>query len=372
VNLDKQTEVLAKRYRAPNSPGNCNTTLHLSQWNCPPAGIRFRHSLSTSWAAFLAVASMFTLGGCTAMKVKMGWKIPLDKTPISSLQASLPKGPAIAPGERSPLVVVLTEPDGKVLATEGRGHGKVMWKDLDLTGSVVYASEKGIVSLPDDPRVSEGKVGHVTIMVPSHPNVRAELDIPVRYDYHYTSNFSGSSGFSGMSGTDGLNGTSGSMGSFDPNNPKPGGDGSDGTNGSDGQDGGRGGDAPPVQVRVTLRDVSHPLLQMSVSAAGQQKLYLVDAYGGSLTVIADGGAGGSGGKGGRGGRGGSGGAGSPNGRDGSNGHDGHDGWAGPSGKGGSITVTYDPQAKPFLNVIHLSNRGGPPPVFREEAVAPLW
>ena len=37
----------------------------------------------------------------------------VDKAPITSMQASLPKGPDIAPGEKSPLVVVLTEPDGK-------------------------------------------------------------------------------------------------------------------------------------------------------------------------------------------------------------------------------------------------------------------
>jgi hypothetical protein len=41
-------------------------------------------------------------------------------------------------------------------------------------------------------------------------------------------------------------------------------------------------------------------------------------------------------------------------------------------EGGSITVTYDPQAKPFLDVIHLFNQGGPPPVLKEEPVAALW
>jgi hypothetical protein len=35
-------------------------------------------------------------------------------------------------------------------------------------------------------------------------------------------------------------------------------------------------------------------------------------------------------------------------------------------------VTYDPQAKPYLGAIHLSNRSGPRPVFTEEAVAVLW
>ncbi len=327
--------------------------------------------MTTSWAC-LAVASLLALSGCTPLKVRLGMKVYLDKTPIASMQASLPKRPGIAPGEKSPLVMVLTEPDGKVLMTEGQGQGKVMWKDLKVTASVVTANQKGIVSLPRDPRVSDGKVAHVTITVPSHPNLHADLDIPLRYDYNFTLNFSGSLGSDGLNGSDGLDGTSGSTGSTDPNNPSAGGDGSNGTDGSNGQDGGPGGDAPPVQICVALRAGSHPLLQVSVSAAGRQELYLVDPEGGSLTVKADGGPGGSGGKGGRGGRGGSGGIGTPNGRSGSDGSSGRNGWDGLPGRGGSITVTYDPQAKPFLTAIRLSNKGGPPPVFKEEPVAPLW
>jgi hypothetical protein len=302
----------------------------------------------------------------------MGWKVYLAQNPIASIQASLPKGPGIAPGEKSQLVVVVTEPDGKVLVTEGQGRGKVLWKDLNVTANVVTANQSGIVSLPRDPRVSDGKVAHVTITVPSHPGIQADLDIPLRYDYNFISNFSGSSGSSGMNGSDGLDGTNGSMGSMDPNNPSAGGDGSNGTDGSNGQDGGAGGDAPPVQIRVALRSGSHPLLQVSVSAAGHQELYLLDPQGGSLTVRSDGGPGGSGGRGGRGGRGGSGGIGTPNGPSGRDGSSGRNGFDGSPGRGGSITVTYDPQAKPFLTTIHLSNHGGPPPVFQEEPVAPLW
>jgi hypothetical protein len=306
------------------------------------------------------------------MKVKLGMRVYLDKTPLSSIQARLATPQGIAPGQRVPLVAHLTEPDGTVLLTEGQGQGKVMWKDLDISASVVTVYQNGIVSLPRDPRVSEGKLPHVTITVPSHPGIRTDFDISIRYDYHFASDFSGSSGSSGMDGRAGMDGTSGSMGSIDPNNPSPGGDGSSGSNGSDGDNGGAGGDAPPVQVRVTLKSGSPSVLQLSVSALGQQNLFLVDPQGGSLTVKADGGPGGSGGRGGRGGRGGSGGIGTPNGRSGSDGLSGHDGRTGWPGKGGSITVTYDPQVKPFLNVIHLSNQGGPPPVFKEEPVAPLW
>jgi hypothetical protein len=328
--------------------------------------------MTTSSAVCLAGASLLALTGCTAVKVKLGMRIYLATTSVASIEASLPKGPAIAPGEKLALVAQFTEPDGTVLVTEGKGKGKVLWSDIKVTPMVVTADQKGHVTLARDPRVSDGKVAHVTITVPSHPNLRAELDIPITYDYNFSSNFSGSSGSSGLNGSDGLDGASGTMGSTDPNNPSPGGNGSNGSDGSNGQDGGNGGDAPPVAIRVALRSGAHPLLQVSVSAAGKQRLYLVDPQGGALTVTANGGPGGSGGRGGRGGRGGSGGMGTPSGSNGSDGTSGRNGFDGSQGRGGSITVTYDPQAKPFLTAIHLSNQGGPAPVFKEEPVAPLW
>jgi hypothetical protein len=64
--------------------------------------------------------------------------------------------------------------------------------------------------------------------------------------------------------------------------------------------------------------------------------------------------------------------GTPNGNNGSDGSSGRNGFDGSQGRGGSIIVTYDPQAKPFLTAIHISNQGGPAPVFKEEPVAPLW
>jgi hypothetical protein len=327
--------------------------------------------MSILWTACLLITSLLALSGCTAVKVKLGMRVYLAKTRVTSMQASLPKGPAIAPGQKSPLVVKFTQPDGKALATEGQGKGKILWNEVAVAPTVVTSDKKGNVILAHDPRVSEGKVAHVTITVPSHPDLRAELDIPITYDYKFNANFSGGAGSSGMSGSDGLDGTSGSMGSMDPNNPSPGGNGSNGTDGSNGGDGGPGGDAPPVEVRVTLRSGAHPLLQVSVSAAGKQKLYLVDPQAGSLSVKADGGPGGSGGRGGRGGRGGSGGMGTPSGNSGSNGADGRSGLDGSPGKGGRITVTYDPRVRPFLMAIHISNQGGSPPAFKEEPVAPL-
>lgn len=248
-----------------------------------------------------------------------------------------------------------------------------------MTASVVTVNKKGTISLAKDPRVSDGKTGHVTITVPSHPDLRADLDIPFRYDIAFKADFSGvkgTDGMNGMDGMDGMDGSSGSMGSTDPNNPSAGGNGGNGTDGSSGGDGGAGGDAPPVQIRVAFQAPTafsggHPLIQVSVAAHGK-KFYLIDPQGGSLTVHADGGAGGSGGRGGRGGRGGSGGIGSPNGMDGISGQDGVSGNDGSAGSGGLITVTYDPEVGQYMNVIHLSSWNGPKPVFQEEPVAALW
>jgi len=324
----------------------------------------------------LGTLGLLTLGGCGALQVKMGMEVYLAKTPVSSIEVVQQKGPGIAPGQKSSLVVSVLQPNGKVLLTEGAGGGKVMWRDLQVTATVVKINSKGVVSLPRDPRKSDRQLPHVSITIPSQPGVRAELDIPLRYDAAFNANFSGSDGSKGMDGTNGLDGTSGLPGSMDPSNPSAGGNGSDGGNGTDGTNGAAGEDASPVQVQVAVRPPSAPgdhlLLQIGVFAANHKKFFLVDPQGGSMNIRADGGSGGSGGSGGRAGRGGSGGIGSPNGSSGRDGTAGQDGHRGPDGNGGSITVTYDPQAKPYLNILRLSNRGGPRPVFNEAAVAPLW
>jgi len=330
-------------------------------------------SPTTKMAAGIALVLLPGLSGCTRLQVGLGLRASLAKIPVTSMAASLPKDPGVAPGEKSPLVVTFTASDGKVWITEGKGKGKILWKDLAIAATVVSINKKGIVSLPRDPRISDRKMGHLAITIPSHPGISAELDVAVRYDYPFVSNFSGSTGSSGFNGSDGTDGASGSMGSIDPDHPSAGGNGTNGSNGSDGQDGGSGGDGPPVQVRVTLRPGSHPLLQIGVLSPGhKERFYLVDPQGGSLTVRSDGGSGGSGGKGGRGGRGGAGGVGSPSGNNGSDGANGRDGNNGSQGRAGSISVTYDPQAKPFLAAIHLPNQGGPSPAFTEQPVAPLW
>ncbi|HEY3767629.1 MAG TPA: hypothetical protein VGN44_03055 [Candidatus Angelobacter sp.] len=318
------------------------------------------------------LAAMFALSGCAAIQIKLGSRVDLAKLPVSSIQVSQFKGPGIAPGKKSSLVVKLTQPDGTVLTSEGKGHGKVLWRDLAVAPSVVTANKKGVVSLASDPRISEGKSPHVTVTVPSHPDLHADLDIPLRYDRAFTATFSGFSGSSGFDGQSGMDGSSGMSGSTDPNNPSAGGNGSDGSNGTDGGNGSDGDDGPPVKVLVTLKASDHPLLQVSVSSGHTENFFLVDPQGGTLTVKSLGGSGGAGGKGGRGGSGGSGGSGSPSGSNGRDGSSGQDGRNGSDGRGGSITVTYDSSAKAYLGALHLLNNFGPHPVLTEGKVGPLW
>jgi hypothetical protein len=277
-----------RRFRPRDLPGilevaASNTLFARNRWTSP--------RISKSRAACLGLASV-VLTGCAA-------KVHLDKVPIASMQINLPKGSRIAPGESLPLVVLLTEPNGSALLTEGTGRGKVRWKDLKVTATVATVNKKGIVSLPQDPRISDRKLPHVTITVPSHPGIQADLDIPVRYDYGYTAYFSGISGANGNNGIDGVDGGSGAMGSIDSDHPAPGGDGGNGTNGTDGQSGGPGSDGPPVQIRVGIREGEYALLQVDVttSTEGYERLFMIDPQEGTLTVSTLGGDGGKGGKG---------------------------------------------------------------------------
>jgi len=207
------------------------------------------------------------------------------------------------------------------------------------------------------------------------PAIHAELEILFRYDYKFAANFSGAPGFPGSNGIDGSDGTIGTPGSLDPNNPSPGGNGSNGGNGADGADGGNGGDAQPVQVMVTLRPwgPSTSSNERNFRWQPQGEVFPGRSSGrlayrecnrrrgrrrrprrprrpGRLW----------------------GGIGSPNGSNGSDGSAGRDGRDGQPRRGGSITITYDPQAKPDLSAIHLNNDGGPTPVFQEQPVAALW
>jgi hypothetical protein len=157
----------------------------------------------------------------------------------------------------------------------------------------------------------------------------------------------------------------------------PGGDGSnggDGGDGSDGQDGAAGG---KVHVWVRLESGTKPLLQIKAASGAHESLYIVDPNGGTLKILANGGSGGRGGTGGAAGRGGSGGSGFPPGSNGFDGRRGFDGQSGRGGAAGTIALSVDPAAQPYLSCINWSNRSGggaagPAPKITVEPVPALW
>lgn len=324
-------------------------------------------------AAVLVTVTTLFLSGCPRF-FKDNSKIPVNTLKIASMEASLRKGTAIAPGEKLHLVVTLTSSDGKTWRTEGQEGKQIAWSDLAITSSVVDVSKSGVVSLSRDPTVSDGKVGHIRVTVPGQPDVKADLDLPTRYDTRYSLSYSGMNGMDGTNGSSGSSGLTGSTGSFDPQHPSAGGNGGDGGDGTSGSDGGRGGDASDVRIWLTLHPGGGPtLIEAKVRPAnGQDKLFLIDPAGGSLAVSADGGSGGRGGKGGKGGSGGSGGSGMPGGTSGRDGLDGRDGQDGFRGSGGQITVFYDPAVQPWLKLLHLSSMQGPTPKYIAMDLDPFW
>ncbi len=321
----------------------------------------------------MLITMLLLQSGCSSLQLWLGWRVKLAEIPVTSMSARIDNGPGIAPGFNAALIVSITQPDGHVLQTEGAGKGKIRWSDLAVSSTLVNVNAKGVVTLNDDPTISEGQTGHIVITIPSHPGIRAELDVPVHYTASFTADFSGQRGRNGKDGDNGIDGAMGSMGSLDPNSPSPGGNGGNGTDGTNGEDGAPGDDALPVYVIITLRhSAARPLLQVFTANQTQQKLFLIDPDGGSLTVRADGGPGGFGGHGGRGGQGGPGGAGTPPGARGIDGMNGRDGFSGKQGKGARITVIYDRRVLPYLGVIHLSSSNGPPPAYEQQQVKSLW
>jgi hypothetical protein len=121
-------------------------------------------------------------------------------------------------------------------------------------------------------------------------------------------------------------------------------------------------------VWITLRVGSPQLLQIRAASGSHEQFFLVDPHGGSLAIDANGGKGGAGGSGGRGGAGGSGGFGTPNGFSGQAGRDGSDGHPGLDGKPGTIDVSVDPQAQPYMKALTFS----PHAKIQVEAVPPPW
>jgi hypothetical protein len=330
------------------------------------------------------------LVGCSAVAEFLGLRIRLDKIPVTAVSASLvdKRGApvvALGPGQSGRLVLIATAQDGKQYPSVGAGHGKVAVNNYSIAATIVTVSKRGSVSLSPDPRVSEGKVAHLHIVPVAHSEVATDLDIPVRYDIAFSGDFSGADGTNGMDGTDGIDGVAGTDGTPATTDPVtgvitpqgPGGNGADGSNGGDGSNGSDGSPGQSVHIWVRMESGSKSLLQVKVIGGARQSLYLVDPNGGSLKITADGGRGGRGGQGGRGGHGGSGGIGFPSGFPGLDGHPGSDGRPGFGGAAGTISISVDPAAQPFLKCITWSNHSGdglpgPSPTITVEPVAPLW
>jgi hypothetical protein len=327
-------------------------------------------------SAAAAALGMLSLAGCGSLGVALGLRTRLDKLPITAVSATLYPHPDLSPGKSGRLIIVATGSDGKKWTTVGPGQGKVLFDSFTFDSTVVKVSKRGTVSLPADPRVSSGKAAHVHVVVVGHPDVVADLDVPLQYNVAFTGRFSGTSGMDGFDGSDGLAGLDGTPGSMDPANPQAGGNGSDGSSGSDGANGGDGWPGETVHLWVTLQPGPTPLIQIRAVGSSHEQYFLIDPNGGSLSIDADGGAAGRGGRGGKGGRGGSGGIGSPSGSSGNNGLDGQAGHPGSDGTPGKFIVTIDPSAQPYLNRLHFSNRGSgyaaPAPEIHTESVSALW
>lgn len=316
----------------------------------------------------------FILAGL-AIAALSGCQTRLDDKPIVSISASIGASGGVGPGQSTPLAIVARASDGKEWKTVGSGEGDVSFSSFIFEGTLVSVSGAGLVTVANDPRLVEGHTPHLHIATVGHPDVVADLDIPVRYDVAFAAYFNGDRGSDGQPGRDGARGTNGSDGSANP-----GGAGGDGTRGGNGGRGGDGEDGAPgqsVRIWLTVRPGERPMLEARVLSSEAERFFLIDPAGGSLAVYACGGAGGAGGQGGFGGIGGKGGDGSPGGREGENGERGRPGRPGRGGAPGSITVWVDPTAERYLPNLQLSvysgdGEPGPAPVIVIAPVPPLW
>jgi hypothetical protein len=298
------------------------------------------------------------LSGCESIMVMTGARMRLDGVPLQSIAASMPGTGALAPGAKARLSIVATTTDGRTLATAGTGDGKVLPDSYLFEGSIVTVNADGVVKLPADPRLSEGRSPHVRIHAVGQPTPVADLDIPVRYDVVFAATYAGADGMDGRNGANGSDGADGTPGNVDLANPSAGGNGGNGGAGMNGEDGDPGVAGPDVQVTIALAPGAHPLLRVRASASRKDQFFLVDPDGGSLAITVRGGHGGRGGLAGQGGRGGFGGEGSPSGVPGTPGFEGLAGQDAPGGAAGHVAIAVDPAAAAYLDRVHVTNVDG--------------
>ena len=150
--------------------------------------------------AGLGVLGVLALEGCESIAIGLHLRTRLDRVPVTGLAASLSPQPALSPGGRGRLVIIADTADGQKLATVGPGQGKVLFDSFSYEAQVVQVDRKGVVCLPADPRISDGRVPHVHISALGHPDAVTDLDIPVRYDVAFAAHFSGRAGSPGTAG----------------------------------------------------------------------------------------------------------------------------------------------------------------------------
>src|ERR1700726_1248304 len=134
---------------------------------------------------FLGIAA---LGGCASIEVGLGMRMRLDKVPVTAISATLSPDPGLSPGKSGRLIITATTSDARQLVTVGAGRGKVLFDSFTLTATTVTVNKKGVVSLAADPRTSEGASPLIHVTVVGHPEVTADLNIPIRYDAAFAAN----------------------------------------------------------------------------------------------------------------------------------------------------------------------------------------
>src|SRR5256886_8439998 len=190
--------------------------------------------------AGLGVLGVLALEGCESIAIGLHLRTRLDRVPVTGLAASLSPQLALSPGGRGRLVIIADTADGQKLATVGPGQGKVLFDSFSYEAQVVQVDRKGVVCLPADPRISDGRVPHVHISALGHPDAVTDLDIPVRYDVAFAAHFSGRAGSPGMDGINGSDGMAGQRRPLHLTHPRAGGNGPGGApRGGGGKRGGR-------------------------------------------------------------------------------------------------------------------------------------
>jgi hypothetical protein len=109
----------------------------------------------------LVFLGLGALTACSSIEVGLGLRARLDKVPVTAVSAPLSPDPGLSPGKSGRLVITATTSDAKQLVTVGAGHGNVLFDSFTFTATAVTVSKKGVVSLPADPRVSEGAAPHI-------------------------------------------------------------------------------------------------------------------------------------------------------------------------------------------------------------------